>query len=265
MGSSREFYLGSIPSYITEELKYNDTVRYALQDKRFNLLYKQFKDQDAPYITHVLLYVLNQSPLDILQHCEDGVIPASCFDDVEHPQLKQGLTIPENIKYIGERAFSYCYELSSITLPKGLEVIGDNVFQHCLKLQEITIPASVHTVGKTTFQYCTNLEKITFEGDKLDSIPPYFCDRTRLTSIVIPRNVKVICNDAFARCGQLTDITIPKDIQEIQYCAFDGVLGLTLNYPGEAKEFRDKFEDKFDQIFWGCKVTIRCSDNIIKL
>lgn len=265
MDSSREFYLGSIPSNIIEELKHNDTVRSALQDKKFNLLYRQFKDQDAPYITHLLLYVLNQTPLDILHHCEDGGIPSHCFDDVEHTQLKQGLTIPENINYIGERAFSYCYDLSSVTLPKGLKVIDANAFQHCLRLQEITIPGSVHTLGKSVFADCVKLEKIYFEGDKLEGIPPYFCTHSKVTAIIIPKSVKVICNDAFAHCDLLNYISIPKDIQEIQPYAFNGLTKVTLWYPGEDKEFKDKFEANFDQIFWGCKATIKCANGIIKV
>ena len=50
---------------------------------------------------------------------------------------------PEELKYIGDFAFSFCKNLRRVELPKNLIYIGDYEFQFCEKLEYIYIPESV--------------------------------------------------------------------------------------------------------------------------
>ena len=49
----------------------------------------------------------------------------------------------EELKYIGDFAFSFCKNLRRVELPKNLIYIGDYEFQFCEKLEYIYIPESV--------------------------------------------------------------------------------------------------------------------------
>lgn len=60
------------------------------------------------------------------------------------------MTIPGNVKEIGEDAFSVCNNLSSVTIENGVESIGDEEFFDA-GFSEITVPSSVKTMGYAVF------------------------------------------------------------------------------------------------------------------
>lgn len=61
-------------------------------------------------------------------------------------------TIPQNIKYIEERAFNGC-NLTHITLPEGLVSIGDYAFQSTYSLSTISFPTTLSHIGTLAFSY----------------------------------------------------------------------------------------------------------------
>jgi len=94
------------------------------------------------------------------------------------------VSIPNNLKTIGNYAFYSCSRLLSITIPNGVETIGDYAFLLC-DFTSITIPNSVITIGNSAFVSCTNL-----------------------TSITIPISVKSIGEKAFGGCYGITSVNI---------------------------------------------------------
>lgn len=88
------------------------------------------------------------------------------------------LVIPEKIQgmpvtVIGERAFAYGYNFSSVTIPDSVIEIGKRAFSQ-IHLSSIIIPASVRIIGERAF---------------------YF---NRLTSVTVPDSVSSIGLEAFA-------------------------------------------------------------------
>ena len=71
-------------------------------------------------------------------------------------------TIPDEVKVIGERAFSDCDSLKTVTISSSVTSIGDLAFSSCYKLTSVTIPASVTTIGERAF-----------EGDRLTTVVAY--------------------------------------------------------------------------------------------
>ena len=61
-------------------------------------------------------------------------------------QLKK-VTLPANLKKIGNSAFYMCEGLKEIVIPDGTEKIDEFAFYFCSNLTEITIPASVEYIG----------------------------------------------------------------------------------------------------------------------
>ena len=69
--------------------------------------------------------------------------------------------IPESVTTIGDRAFYYCTQLTSIVIPEGVTTIEESSFRSCTALTEITIPASVTSIGSYAFEECTSLTSVT--------------------------------------------------------------------------------------------------------
>ena len=82
---------------------------------------------------------------------------------------KGELIIPDTIEgnpvtRIGNVAFQYCENLTSITIPDSLTSIGEFAFDTCDRLTSITIPDSVSNIGSYAFFRCFSLKSITFQG-----------------------------------------------------------------------------------------------------
>ena len=135
-----------------------------------------------------------------------------------------GLILPEGIEYIGSNAFNNS-ALETIQLPQSLVEIGQYAFSKT-NLTEIIIPANVETIGSSTFDYEgiskeSPLKKVTFKGNKIKKIETgTFSYCKNLTDITLPKGLEVIDYNSFERCESLESITIPDSVTEIGEAAF---------------------------------------------
>jgi hypothetical protein len=76
-------------------------------------------------------------------------------------------TIPKEVIYenetysvtsIGNNAFRFCSNLTSVTIPQSVTSIGAYAFQKCRSLLSITIPQSVTSIGNRAFCQCSGLK-----------------------------------------------------------------------------------------------------------
>ena len=65
---------------------------------------------------------------------------------------------------IGNYAFYFCTDLTSVTIPANVKSIGDYAFHGCDSLTSMTIPDSVTSIGNSAFETCYNLKSIVVEG-----------------------------------------------------------------------------------------------------
>ena len=87
-------------------------------------------------------------------------------EHIEPTQTEATLTVDAVIDFrevtnIGEGAFCYCRNLTSITIPNTVESIGKGAFAYCSSLVSITIPNSVTSIGISVFYDCSSLTSIT--------------------------------------------------------------------------------------------------------
>lgn len=115
-----------------------------------------------------------------------------------------GLAIPEGFTRIEKGAFENM-DIDTVIFPKSLEVIEDNAFKNC-RLREVRFPEQVRYIGNSAFEDCVSLHNVEFEYDLIEYIGDrafYNCisltDINSTYSIEIPRSVKYIGRDAFAR------------------------------------------------------------------
>ena len=52
----------------------------------------------------------------------------------------------------------------SVTIPVDVKSIGDGVFSSCKKLESVTIPANIQFISSEAFDFCTNVEIVLAEG-----------------------------------------------------------------------------------------------------
>ena len=125
---------------------------------------------------------------------------------IQCPRAKSGeIKIPESVTNIGEEAFEYCQNITSIIIPESVTNIGRVAFKSCENLTSVIIPQGVTQIEESTFSGCSSLSNVT-----------------------IPKGVTSISNSAFYSCTSLNHITIPETVTSIDQGAFDTSVDLTI-------------------------------------
>lgn len=107
---------------------------------------------------------------------------------------------------IGEKAFHYCDEVTSITLPDTITEIGEGAFYLCRALEKVNIPEGVKEIKANTFYSCQNLKEITIPYG-VESIGERAFDNCwSLTSLTIPATVTSIGEDVCSSCSDLESV-----------------------------------------------------------
>lgn len=109
---------------------------------------------------------------------------------------------------IGDNAFYWCEDITSVTIPNSVKTIGHEAFWSCHALQSIDIPASVTTIGYYAFSYCKSLPSIDIPASVKTIGWAAFAHCTALQSIDIPNSVTAIGEKAFWECTGLKTVTV---------------------------------------------------------
>lgn len=142
-------------------------------------------------------------------------------------EMLEIIRIPNNVKYIGDAAFSGCRNLSAIVvdpnnqkfcsvdgilynkectvmisapggytgvlkIPEGITEIPSAMFSHCEKITEIEFAKSVKKIGDAAFGNCDSL-----------------------TSVIIPESIESVGNQIFSSCDRLKHIEIYAKLKDL--------------------------------------------------
>ncbi len=161
--------------------------------------------------------------------------------------------IPATVVDIGEYAFYYAKNLTSVIFQYGVINIGEFAFGYCSSLTLIEIPDSVITLGVSTFYLCTNLQSVTLSNNLISIGDNTFYICRKLNSITIPDSVESIGDSVFYQCFKLTSLTIPDSVETIGEEAFKDCCNLETVTIG--KGVKSIGVDAFDVYYSSDKLT----------
>lgn len=134
-------------------------------------------------------------------------------------EYKRKITIPPLVKYKGNK-----YSVTGI---------GDSAFGFCFELTSVSIPSSVTSIGRRVFEVCGDLTTI-----QIDPRNPRYDSREDCNAIIetstntlvagchnseIPEGITAIGECAFLWCGDLDSLYIPNSVTAIGESAFNFV------------------------------------------
>ena len=133
----------------------------------------------------------------------------------DNGQYSGDVTIPEQVSYegvtyrvvaVGDVAFYYCTEVTSVSLPKSITSIGIAAFFNCTKLESINLPDQIVTIGTTAFSCCESLTRIDFPEGVTQLYSGIAATCANLTEVSLGSRLESIYGDAFKNCPQITKI-----------------------------------------------------------
>ena len=119
-----------------------------------------------------------------------------------------------------KKLISYIGEDSKISIPQGVEVIGERAFSDRSNLVEILFPDSLRCVEDEAFSNCTSLKRINLPNNVTNLGTRCFYGCTSLSEVKSLGTISVVKKESFMGCN-ITVLTLPKSLVEIQYNAFN--------------------------------------------
>ena len=198
------------------------------------------------------------------------------------------ISIGDSVTHIGKYAFASCSNLLYVTIPRSVIKIGDYAFRFCSSLSSITWNAedcsNAGSYNYPIFYGCTNSVTLTI-GKNVKTLPSYVFNMgitvtkliwnannctsgpgtlSKLTTVEIEKNVKVIPNHFSSNNSVLTSVTISDSVTSIGDYAFYNCNNLTsVNYLGTMDQWKKIV--KASQSLGSSIKKIICSDGTIEL
>ena len=115
-----------------------------------------------------------------------------------------GISLPNTVRFIGNRAFQFCNNLTNINMSQTLVTrIEDYTFDSC-SLATLKLPQTVNYIGEGAF---IRAGKINYIPEVVTHIGAYAFAYTSVTDLIINSNVTNIGANAFLACDSLTIYT----------------------------------------------------------
>ena len=158
------------------------------------------------------------------------------------PSVKN-IRIPETVTSIGEYAFAYCNNVTSIyyDVPSLIGNTAKNVFTEVgldAESVRVTFGAHVDSVPDDIFKFVkpkyssknSKITSVTFEGNVKSIGANSFYHCNFLKSISLPNGLISIGDSSFYYCTALQSIIIPDSVTSIGSSAFEHCSGLNLTH-----------------------------------
>lgn len=162
---------------------------------------------------------------------------------------KVNLSVPANFPkqngalYNADMDTLICYhgtEGGEFIVPDGVKVIGQHAFSYNDNITSLIIPNSVETVtgiatNTTALEYIKLPDSISEDEDSRRRLIG-FSNNTALKKIILPQNVECIGSSCFTGCSELEEIDLPEGLVSIEDNAFYGTRLKSIRIPSTVKK-----------------------------
>ena len=138
----------------------------------------------------------------------------------------KGVSIPNNVRSIGDSAFSNCTALEKVNMSNSVQSLGSFAFAGCISLKDMKLPDTLTEVGYSAFSGCTSLATLNISKAATYIGQSAFSGCTALTKVEIPDSVKNIGSSAFEGCTALNNLKLSKNLQSIDSYVFSNCSSL---------------------------------------
>ncbi len=196
--------------------------------------------KDSKYLDKLIASLPTETMRSL--HVEDGVL-VRCKDG------SSSLTVPSDVKIIGEGAFKNCEKLEhldlgetadtllgeacrgckslkSLYLPKHIQAVGESAFRDCIAMTSLVVENDDIELGERAFENCALLSDIQLASGISEIYGGVFNSCKSLVSIQLPDKLTVLGDSSFADCVKLQEIVIPPDVTKLDDMVFSGCIDL---------------------------------------
>ncbi len=175
-------------------------------------------------------------------YIEDGVL-VKCKDG------STSLTIPDEVKVVGEGAFKNCEKLEHLNLGENTETLLSEACRGCKSLKELHLAMNIQAVGESAFRDCISMTRLVVENQDIELgerafencallsdvqlsggiteiYGGVFNSCKSLVSIKLPEHLTVLGDNSFADCVKLQEIVIPPEVTKLDDMVFSGCIEL---------------------------------------
>ncbi len=150
------------------------------------------------------------------------------------------VSVPSYVRRLGDMAFGFCQNITSVSLPEGLSYIGSFAFNCCAIINNVVIPSTVSSIGICPFSYCPQLTSLSVASGNshyvMDGLMLYSagydtlisCHKSNATVTLRP-GVKVV--GGFENNSWVRNIDFPSSVTELSDNCFNGCSLTTIALP----------------------------------
>ena len=127
------------------------------------------------------------------------------YDHIDIQAQIESITFGDEVEYIPAYLCRGLNNLTSITIPKNVKNIGDNVFEYCYSISSVVWNAKHCNTNGNPFSDSRWIITSFVIGNEVEYIPPYLCyGLSSVPDIYIPCSVQTIGEHAFDGCHTST-------------------------------------------------------------
>lgn len=143
----------------------------------------------------------------------------------------RSIVVSEGITEVGERAFYWSTNCTSVTLPSTLTAIREYGFNNLRALQQITLPENLKIIEHCAFSECPGLKSITLPDSVTTVESSAFSNCPGLTSAKLSAGMRTVPSSMFFNDPNLQTVEIPEGITTIENTAFSGTGLRSFHFP----------------------------------